>query len=125
MRGILVVSVCTPLKDLVRRHEWIGDLFSVLAVGLFFATAWAASQFYGEVWSWIGHQPLVAIPVSVGGLLLVLVLIYGLLCAGSQRCEDGQCFRTFRGRRHGQSGSFFSAAGSWLKHLERVGKVHR
>lgn len=119
------MSVCSPIKDMVRRHEWIGDLFSVLAVALFFATVWALSQYYGEIWSWIGHQPLIGIPVAIGVLVLDLTLMFGLLCAGSQRCEDGQCFRTFRGRRHGQSGSVFSAAGHWLKHLERVGKVHR
>ena len=119
------MSVCSPVKDLVRRHEWIGDLFSVLAVALFFATIWAGSQYYDQVWNWINHKPEIALPLVTGSLIVDVILIYGLLCAGSQRCEDGKCFRTFRGRRHGQSGSVFSAASHWLKHMERVGKIHR
>ena len=64
-------------------------------------------------------------PVVVAAAVLDVALIYSLLCAGSQRCEDGKCFRTFRGRRHGGSPSLGSAFGHWVKHMERVGKVHR
>jgi hypothetical protein len=120
------MTVCASVKTLVRRHEWIGDLFSVLAVALLFATVWAALQYYDPLWNWIvRNNPLIAMPVVVAAAVLDVALIYSLLCAGSQRCEDGKCFRTFRGRRHGGSPSLGSAFGHWVKHMERVGKVHR
>ena len=120
------MAVCASVKTLVRRHEWIGDLFSVLAVALLFATVWAALQYYDLIWNWILHNnPLIAVPAVGGAVVLDVVLIYGLLCAGSHRCEDDKCFRTFRGRRHGNSPSLASAFGSWVKHMERVGKLHR
>ena len=120
------VTVCTSVKTLVRHHEWVADLFSVLAVALLFATIWAIIQFYDPVWSWILHtNPLIAMPVIVGAAVVDVLLIYGLLCAGSRRCEDEQCFRTFRGRRHGNGPSLGAAFGQWVKHMERVGKQHR
>jgi hypothetical protein len=119
------VTVCSSVKTLVQRHEWLADLFSVLAVVLLFATIWAATQYFDAALAWIAAKPLLAAPVIVGGLIADVWLIFGLLCAGSQRCEDGKCFRTFRGRRHGQAGSPFSAFSHWVKHMERVGKVHR
>jgi len=119
------MAVCASVKTLVQRHEWVADVFSLLAVALLFGTVWAATEYFDWVLGWISDKPLVAMPLVVGALIADVVLIYSLLCAGSQRCEDGKCFRTFRGRRHGSSGSPFSAFSSWLKHIERVGKVHR
>lgn len=120
------MTVCASVKTIVRRHEWVGDMFSILAVGLLFATVWVALQYYDPLWDWVTHTgPLIAIPAVVVAIVLDLFLVYGLLCAGSQRCEDDKCFRTFRGRRHGNSPSLGSAFGHWLKHMERVGKLHR
>lgn len=117
------MTVCTSVKTLVDRHEWIADLFSVMAVALLFGTVWAIAQYYEPIWAWIRHNPLVAVPSVVAAGIADVALIYTLLCAGSQRCEDGKCFRTFRGRRHGSSGG--GAFSNWLKHMERVGKFHR
>lgn len=117
------MTVCTSVKTAVDRHEWIADLFSVMAVALLFGTVWALIQYYDNIWAWIRHAPLVAMPVVVLAAITDILVIYGLLCAGSQRCEDGKCFRTFRGRRHGSPGG--NAFSHWLKHMERVGKFHR
>jgi len=117
------MTVCTSVKTLTSRHEWLADMFSILAVALLFGTIWASIQFYDSLWEWIRHYPLVAMPGLVIAAVVDVVLIYALLCAGSARCEDGKCFRTFRGRRHGSHGE--SAFSHWLKHMERVGKLHR
>ena len=106
-----------------RHTEWVADLFPVLAVVLLFGTVWITVQFYDDIWGWIRHHPLVAMPVVVVGFLADVTLIYVLLRAGARDCVDGDCFRTFRGRRHGSAGG--NPFSHWLKHMERVGKVHR
>ena len=119
------MTVCASVKTLVRRHEWIGDLFSVLAVALLFATVWAALQYYDPLWNWIVHNnPLIAMPVVVAAAVLDVALTRRELrrVDGHERNRgDDAC----RGRRHGGSPSLGSAFGHWVKHMERVGKVHR
>jgi hypothetical protein len=120
------MSICSTVKGYTRRHEWLADFFSLLAVAVLFATVWAAIEFNGPVLEWMRDNAALHVPAVVGALALDVALIFGLLCAGSQRCPEGSddCFRTFRGRRHG-SPSLFTAFGNWIDHIEHVGKKHR
>lgn len=118
------MSLCDGVKSYSERHEWVSDLFSVLGVGVLFATIWFLTTYYTELLSWLDHNMLLHLPLLVGATVVDVFLIFGLICLGSTRCEEGGCFRTFRGRRHGgpSIGSIFS---SWLHHMENVGKKHR
>ena len=118
------MSVCSEIKDYSRRHEWIADLFSVLAVLLLFATIWAVLEYHAAIFAWMTENMLLHLPLVIAAIALDIFLIFGFLCVGSTRCEDEGCFRTFRGRRHG-AGSIGKAFQSWLHHMENVNKKHR
>jgi len=118
------MSVCSNIKDYSRHHEWIADLFSVLAVMLLFATIWGVLEYYRVIFSWMSLNMFLHLPLVVAGAALDVFLIFGFLCVGATRCEGEGCFRTFRGRRHG-AGSVGKMFQSWLHHMEFVGRKHR
>ena len=118
------MSVCANVKSYARRHEWIADLFSLLAVALLFASVWAILQYYGAILGWLRQDALLHTLALVAAVGLDVLLIFGLLCVGSARCGEEGCFRTFRGRRHG-AGSVGKAFTNWLHHMEHVGRRHR
>ena len=118
------MSVCDNIKGVTRRHEWVADLFSVLAVVLLFASIWVVLEYNPIILAWISQNVLLHTPAVLGAAALDVLVIFGLLCVGATRCEEGGCFRTFRGRRHG-AGSIGKAFSSWLHHMEHVGRKHR
>lgn len=118
------MSVCTNIKNYSRRHEWIADVFSVLAVVVLFATIWVVLEYYSVIFSWMTENMFLHFPLVIAAIGLDVFVIFGFLCIGSTRCENDGCFRTFRGRRHG-AGSMGKAFKSWLHHMEHVGKRHR
>ncbi len=118
------MSICSNIKDLSQRHGWVSDFFSLLAVALLFASIAFALFYEREIVAWMGANLLLHVPLLIAALVLDVFLIFGLLCAGATRCEDGACFRTFRGRRHGGP-SIGSAFSNWVRHMEHVGKKHR
>ena len=118
------MSVCDNIKGVTQRHEWVADLFSILAVVLLFASIWAVLEYDGVILGWMKENVLLHTPLLVGAAALDVLMIFGLLCVGSTRCEEGGCFRTFRGRRHG-AGSIGKVFNSWLHHMEHVGRKHR
>jgi ActR/RegA family two-component response regulator len=79
-----------------------------------------------QVLEWMHDNVVLRVPLVIGVIALDVAVIFGLLCAGSQRCPTGSddCFRTFRGRRHGGP-SLSRAFNNWLQHIEHVGKKHR
>jgi hypothetical protein len=119
------MSVCSRIKAYSHDHEWIADLFSVIGVGLLFASIWVATEYHVQIFAWMGHNVVLRTPAVVGVALVDVLMIFGLLCVGSARCseEDG-CFGTFRGRRHG-AGGIGTAFRNWIHHIENVGKTHR
>jgi hypothetical protein len=120
------MSICTTVKDYARRHEWLADFFSLLAVALLFASIWVLIDYHLTVLDWMHENVVLRVPVVIGAIALDVTLIFGLLCAGSQRCPTGSddCFRTFRGRRHGGP-SLYAGLQNWLHHMENVSKKHR
>lgn len=118
------MSVCANVKVFARRHEWVADLFSLMAVALLFGSVWAILQYNELVLSWLQDNMVLHSAILVAALVLDVSVIFGLLCVGSTRCEEGGCFRTFKGRRHG-AGSIGKAFNSWLHHMEHVGRRHR
>jgi hypothetical protein len=118
------MSVCDNIKIVTRRHEWVADLFSVLAVALLFASIWAVLEYNAVLLDWMRQRALLHTPVVVGAGVLDVFVIFGLLCVGATHCEGEGCFRTFRGRRHG-AGSLGKVFSSWLHHMEHVGRKHR
>ena len=120
------MSICTAVKDYTRRHHWLADFFSLLAVALLFASIWVLIDYHIPLLDWMHDNVILRTPLVVGAIALDVTLIFGLLCAGSQRCPAGSddCFRTFRGRRHGGH-SLYTAFTNWIHHIEHVGKRHR
>jgi hypothetical protein len=119
------MALCNDLKSFSRRHEHVADFFSLLAVGVLFASIWASLEYYEVVMRWVTAHLLLHGAVLIAGLLGTVALILALLAAGSARFgEDNErCFGTFQGRRSG--GSPISALRNWLLHIENVGKRHR
>jgi len=120
------MSICTTVKDYTRRHEWLADFFSLLAVALLFGSIWVLIDYHLALLEWMHDNVVLRVPLVIGVIALDVAVIFGLLCAGSQRCPAGSddCFRTFRGRRHGGP-SLSRAFNNWLQHIEHVGKKHR
>ncbi len=119
------MSVCAHVKSYARQHEWVSDLFSILAVALLFGSIWVATVYQPEILGWIGHNAVLHTPLVVAALIMDVGLIFACLCIGSARCpEDQGCFRTFRGRRHG-AGGIGTLFRNWIHHIEQVGKSHR
>jgi hypothetical protein len=120
------VSICTTVKDYTRHHHWLADFFSLLAVALLFASIWVLIDYHITLLEWMHDNVILHTPMVVAAIALDVTLIFGLLCAGSQRCPAGSddCFRTFRGRRHGGP-SPYAALQNWLHHMENVSKKHR
>ena len=120
------MSVCKNIKGYARRHTWLADGFSILAIGLFIGTLFLGIA-YGEwLFGWISQDLMLRAPLALIFLLLDLFLIFFFLNLGSARLsdEDEGCFSTFKGRRAGQ-GSVGSMFSSWLRHMEHVGRKHR
>jgi hypothetical protein len=122
------MSVCKQLKSYSRTHEKLADLFSLLAVALFFGTILLAVFYYGMIGNWIAKDMVLHLPIVVAAIVLDIFLIFAFLNIGSSRfSEDGEeesCFGTFKGRRTG-AGSPLTALGNWVKHMEHVNRKHR
>ena len=119
------MAVCNEIKSFSRTHERIADFFSLLAVGLLFGSVWAILTYHQAVLNWIGQDLLLHTALVIAVLVLDVFLILGLLMVGSTRFGEGneRCFGTFAGRRNfkPKTGIF----GSWIGHMENVGKKHR
>ena len=120
------MSVCSNIKGYTRRHEWLADLFSLMAAVLFFGTLYLGVAQHSMILNWISRDLLIYAPLAMGAVLLDVFLIFFFLNIGSARMteEDEGCFQTFKGRRAG-NGSVGSMFTSWLRHMEHVGKKHR
>ena len=121
------MSVCTKVKGYARHHERFADLFSVLAVVLFFATIWGAIEYQGFLFAWVKENIILHGSAAMLGLVVDVLFIFILLNIGSSRFsteEDDACFGTFRGRRHGGP-SLGTAVHNWIDHMEHVNKKHR
>ena len=78
------------------------------------------------IWHWVKLNPLLHVPAAAGAAVILMVILYGLLRAGSSNADGVDSPRTFRGRRHGRpQGSTGGVLSNWIKHIERVGKIHR
>jgi uncharacterized membrane protein (DUF485 family) len=120
------MSVCKSLKGYSRKHERLADLFSLLAVALFFGTLYIVLSYYSPIIGWLKTDVVIHVPIAIAVLLFDILLMYICLDIGASRFaeEDESCFHTFKGRRSG-SGSIGSMFSSWLHHMEHVGKKHR
>jgi hypothetical protein len=120
------MSVCKDLKGYARRHEWIADFFSLLAILLLFGSLYLGAIYYSPMLSWMKTDAILHVPMVVATLILDVFLIFMFLSIGSARYgEEGEgCFHTFPGRRSG-SGSVGLMFNSWLHHIEQVGRKHR
>lgn len=121
------MSVCSNIKNYMRHHERVADLFSLLAVALLFSSIWFAIDFQEQIFLWIQKNIIIHGSAGIAALVVDVFLIFAFLNIGSSRfSEEGDeaCFRTFRGRRHGGA-SLGTAFGNWLDHIEHVNKKHR
>jgi hypothetical protein len=120
------MSVCKDIKSFSRTHEHIADFFSLLAIALLFGSVWFTITYSRELADWLRHDMLVHAALLVAALVVDVLLILGLLAIGSSRfgSEDERCFGTFRGRRN-YNGSPVGWFGTWVRHMESVGKKHR
>jgi hypothetical protein len=120
-----MAAVCKEIKSFSRTHERIADLFSLMAVVLLFGSVWAILTHYQQVLSWIAQDVLLHTALVVGALILNVALIFGLLAVGAARFsgDDERCFGTFAGRRNFKPKA--GLIGSWIGHMENVGKKHR
>jgi len=121
------MTVCSRIKGFTRTHEWIADSFSLLAVMLLFASIWAGIEYQAKIFELLGENLVLYAPLLVAIVLLDVFLIFAFLNIGSTRFtdqQDGRCFHTFRGRRHGGV-SIGNAVSNWINHIEQVNKKHR
>ncbi len=120
------MSVCKDLKGYARRHEWMADFFSLLAILLLFGSLYLGALYYSPVLIWMQTDAILHVPAVMALLLLDVFLIFLFLSIGSARYGDEaeSCFHTFRGRRAG-SGSIGIMFNNWLHHIEQVGRRHR
>ena len=119
------MGICRNVRVYSSHHEWVGNLFSLLAVALIFGTVWVSLQYYQQIEAWITENIALHTALLVAALVADVLLILTFLGIGSARAgeEDESCFATFPGRRSG--GSPIDAFRSWLHHMENVGKKHR
>jgi hypothetical protein len=120
------MAICRNIKRITRRHEWLADLFSLLAVALFFATLYFGIAYYSQVLNWISHEVFLYAPIAITAIILDIVLIFFFLNIGTidfSNEEEG-CFHTFKGRR-AAGGSVGLIFNGWLHHIEQVGRKHR
>ncbi len=124
-RGQHYMGMCRSIRTYSSRHEWVGNLFSLLGVALIFATVWASLHFYLDLMVWLRENPLLHSGMLVAGFVFDAALIMILLSIGSAREgeEEPSCFATFQGRRGGANP--ISAFSGWLQHMENVGRKHR
>jgi len=120
------MSVCKNLKSFTRRHEYIADFFSLLAVGMLFGAVWGILQYYALLFEWMKTNILFHVAMVALGGIVYIALIFFFLALGSSRTtdEDEKCFGTFKGRLHGAP-ALGSAFKNWIEHIEHVGKRHR
>ena len=120
------MSVCSSIKSYALKHEWLADLFSVLAVVLLFATVWAALTYNTVILAWLLEDVVLHVPLAALFVVIDMAMILLLLSIGSiaQHPTEKGCFHTFKGRRHGGI-SLYNAFSNWLHHMEHVGKKHR
>ena len=121
------MTVCSRIKGVTKGHEWIADLFSLIAVALLFGSIWAGIEYQRNLLEWIS-QNVILHGAAIAALVVADVfLIIVFLAIGSSRfgdTPDNRCFGTFRGRRRGGA-SLGSVFHSWLHHMENVNKKHR
>jgi len=119
------MGICKRVSTYSSHHEWVGNIFSLIAVALLFGTVWATLQYYEEISQWLAIDALVHTSALVAALVMDVLLIMAMLAVGSARAgeEPENCFATFRGRRGG--GSPLDALRNWLLHMENVGRKHR
>lgn len=119
------MGICRQIRSYSSHHEWVGNLFSLMAVVLIFATVWASLHFYIDLMYWLRADPILNSVLLVAGFSLDAFLIMACLSIGSAQAgeADEPCFGTFQGRRSGATP--ISAMRIWLHHMENVGKKHR
>lgn len=121
------MAVCRKIKGVTRTHEWVADLFSLLAVILLFGSIWAGIQYQQTLLSWMSQNVILHGSAVILALIVDVLLIIMFLNIGSTRFSQDasdDCFGTFRGRRRGGA-SLGKAFHSWLHHMENVNKKHR
>lgn len=120
------MAICRNIKRVTRHHEWLADLFSLLAVALFFATLYFGIAYYSQVLNWISHEVFLYTPIAVGAILVDIFLIFFFLNIGRVDFsnEEEGCFHTFKGRMAG-TGSVGMMFNGLLHHIEQIGKKHR
>ncbi|MCB1759206.1 MAG: cell division protein BolA [Gammaproteobacteria bacterium] len=121
------MTVCSRIKGVTKSHEWIADLFSVLAVALLFGSIWAGVEYQRSVLGWISQNVVLHGSAIIALIVIDVFLVVLFLSIGSSRFSDDpgeRCFGTFRGRRRGGA-SIGRAFFSWLHHMENVNKKHR
>jgi hypothetical protein len=120
------MSVCKNIKGFTRKHQWLADLFALLAVAILFGSLYTVLAYHSPILNWLFQNLFVHAPLAVGTLLFEMVLIFFLLNISTVTYTDDDvgCFHTFRGRRTG-SGSLGKVFNGWLHHIEFLGKKHR
>jgi chromate transport protein ChrA len=117
------MGICRQIRGYSRRHEWVGNLFSLAAVALIFATVWGSLKYHQLLIAWLSHNPVLNAALLAAAIAFEALLIVLFLAIGSSRAdeEEEHCFASFKGRR-GESLGLFR---SWVSHMENVGKKHR
>lgn len=121
------MTVCNKIRGITSSHEWVADLFSLLAVVMLFGTIWAGVEYQRPLLVWMSQNVILHGSSVIAAIVLDVFLIILFLNIGSSRFSDSpgeNCFGTFRGRRRGGAsiGKIFH---SWLHHMENVNKKHR
>lgn len=120
------MSVCRNIKGFTRKHEWLADLFALLAVAILFGSLYTTLAYHSPIVNWLFQDFFIRAPILLGTLLLEVALIFFLLNISTVTYTDDDpgCFHTFRGRNSG-SGSLGKMFNGVLHHIEHLGRKHR
>lgn len=120
------MSVCRSIKGFTRKHEWLADLFALMAVLILFGSLYLGLAYHSIIMNWLSQNLFAHAPVVLGSIMLELAVIFFLLNISSvtdSEEDDEGCFHTFRGRRAG-TGSIGMVFNGLLHHIEFLGKKH-
>jgi hypothetical protein len=126
LQEMIIMSVCKNIKGFTRKHEWMADLFALMAVAILFGSLYLSLAYHSPILNWLFQNVLVHAPLALATLLFEIFLIFFLLNISTVTYteDDEGCFHTFKGRNSG-SGSIGMIFSGLLQHIEHLGKKHR
>lgn len=79
------MAVCSKIKGVTRKHEWVSNLFSLMAVVMLFGTIWAGVEYQRPLLSWMSQNVILHGGSVIAAIVLDVFLIILFLNIGSSR----------------------------------------